>query len=100
MGKYTIDEVIRALKQKGCIVTENEGITVNLSFWHNERLETRKTRVERESIAINNSKKLGNSSWGKIDFLTKNYGFKLYGLSTYRKRCEINDVNDDIRKNN
>ena len=41
-------------------------------------------------ICVNNANELGNSSWGKIDFLTKYRLFSLFGAGTYKKRCELN----------
>lgn len=89
---YKVDEVIRSLSQKGCIITDvDQTKTANLMYWDpiSERIENRKTEIGRGCICVNNANGLGNGSWGKIDFLTKHNLFMLHGLSTYKKRCEL-----------
>jgi hypothetical protein len=89
---YKIDEVIRSLASKGCIITDFEKRKIAKLMWWNpltEKIETQKTEIGLACICVNNAYNLGNGSWGKIDFLTKYNLFSLYGLGTYKKRCEL-----------
>ena len=89
---YKVDEVIRSLSQKGCFITNvDETRKTKLMFWNGVKIEHRNYEVGRGSICVNNAHDLGNGSWGKIDFLIKYHWFTLFGLGTYKKRCELNN---------
>jgi hypothetical protein len=89
---YKVDEVIRSLSKKGCIIT-NYGETKEerLQYYlYGTKFQARKTIIHQCCICINNANNLGNKSWGKIDFLTNHKFFTLHGFGTYQKRVEFN----------
>ena len=62
--KHKLEEVLSALKAKGCVITLATPITKN--------------EVVQEPYTIHwKGCVLGNGSWGKIDYLVKVHGFKL-----------------------
>jgi hypothetical protein len=96
--KHNVDEVLRSLTKKGCIITGAQPITKQVTITLNpdkEKIEqgykaylksmaalfeyknVPKTIVVQAAYTINleNAKDLGNKSWGKIDFLVNYNGY-------------------------
>ena len=81
---YKVDEVIRILSKKGCIITEGKSKTI--------KVKGEDVFISPFCVSIHNAKNLGNGSWGKIDFLTRkeNYpiggNFRLVGFYAYKSQ--------------
>lgn len=83
--KKSYDEVsvIKALNRKTSISIKNEALTNGVHGVIN---------------VLKNATDLGNSSWGKIDYLIKVHNYKIYIVDNINKRQKINnsDDNNDI----
>ena len=49
-------------------------------------LAKKRVFVDAATIDVSRASDLGNSSWGKIDFLVKHKGYHLTGMSEYKKQ--------------
>lgn len=84
--QYSVDEVIRSLESKGCIITTDSPIKKTIYVKLEGVLVPKEIEVQNShTVNVEKARGLGNRSWGKIDFLKKYHHYSLINLKEYSK---------------
>lgn len=80
--KHNVDEVKRSLSKKGVLF--GPGTYKLNSINELGKITSSEKVLSYNHVAVNNAHDLGNSSWGKLDYLQNYEGFSVIGKSVYK----------------